>query len=131
MKPLHPLQWAIALVAVSFGVLTLFVGTRVLRGADPGYIVFRPLLVYNVVMGAIYVLAGVLAWRRPVAGKWLAGSITVLNALVLAGVGALYASGEAVAAESVRAMVFRTGVWLLLFGGLVWSGRRQAPTPRR
>lgn len=53
MKPAKALlHLLIDLIAVAFGVLTLFVGTRVLRGADPGSVVFRPLLVYNVVMGA-------------------------------------------------------------------------------
>ena len=99
MKLAKTLQLLIALIAVVFGVLTLFVGTRVLRGADPGYVVFRPLLVYNVVMGSVYVLAGIV---------WL------------------QASGGAVAVESVRAMAFRTGVWVLLFGSVVWLGRRRS-----
>ena len=38
MKLAKTLQLLIALIAVVFGVLTLFVGTRVLRGADPGYV---------------------------------------------------------------------------------------------
>ena len=125
MKPAKVLQLLIALIAVAFGVLTLFVGTRVLRGADPGYVVFRPLLVYNVVMGGVYVLAGVLIGRGAASGKWLAGGIAGLNALVLAGIAWLHASGGAVAVESLRAMAFRTGVWVLLFGGVVWLARRR------
>ena len=125
MKHAKTLQLLIALIAVAFGVLTLFVGTRVLRGADPGYVVFRPLLVYNVVMGVVYVLAGVLIGRGAAAGKWLAGGIAGLNALVLAFIAWLHASGGAVAVDSVRAMAFRTGVWVLLFGGVVWLGRRR------
>ena len=125
MKPAKVLQLLIALIAVAFGVLTLFVGTRVLRGADPGYVVFRPLLVYNVVMGVVYVLAGVLIGRGAAAGKWLAGGIAGLNALVLAFIAWLHASGGAVAVDSVRAMAFRTGVWVLLFGGVVWLARRR------
>ena len=124
MKLAKALQLLIALIAVAFGVLTLFVGTRVLRGADPGYVVFRPLLVYIVVMGAVYVLAGVLIRHGAALGKWLAGGIAGLNALVLAGI--VHASGGAVAFESVRAMAFRTGVWVLLFGSVVWLGRRRS-----
>ena len=125
MNPAKALQLLIALIAAAFGVLTLFVGTRVLRGADPGYVVFRPLLVYNVVMGVVYVLAGVLIGRGAAAGKWLAGGIAGLNALVLAFIAWLHASGGAVAVDSVRAMAFRTGVWVLLFGGVVWLARRR------
>ena len=125
MKHAKTLQLLIALIAVAFGVLTLFVGTRVLRGADPGYVVFRPLLVYNVVMGGVCALAGVLIGRGAAAGEWLAGGVAGLNALVLAGIAWLHASGGAVAVESVRAMAFRTGVCVLLFGGVVWLARRR------
>ncbi|HRN74417.1 hypothetical protein [Ottowia sp.] len=118
------LQRIIALVAIVFGGLTLFVGSRVLLGNDPGYVVYRPLLLYNVAMGAVYVLAGMLIWRGTAAGRGLAGLIFVLNAIVLAGVVYLYQGGAAVAVESVRAMSLRTGVWLVLFGGLVWLSRR-------
>lgn len=38
-------------MAVLFGAATLVAGGRVLLGADPGYEVFRPLLVYNTAMG--------------------------------------------------------------------------------
>lgn len=118
------LQRIIALVAIVFGGLTLFVGSRVLLGNDPGYVVYRPLLLYNVAMGAVYVLAGMLIWRGTAAGRGLAGLIFVLNAIVLAGVVYLYQGGAAVAVESVRAMSLRTGVWLVLFGGLAWLSRR-------
>lgn len=121
---------AIALVAMLFGAMTLFVGSRVLLGNDPGYVVYRPLLLYNVTMGAVYVLAGLLIWRGQPAGRTLAGLIFVLNAIVLAGIVYLYQSGAAVAVDSVRAMTLRTVVWLLLFAGLVWAGRRGAAGAR-
>jgi hypothetical protein len=35
-------QVALALLAALFGLLTIFAGMRVLAGADPGYVVFRP-----------------------------------------------------------------------------------------
>jgi len=50
-------------IAVLFGIATLFAGGRVLLGSDPGYVVFRPLLVYNVLMGLAYVAAGIIFWR--------------------------------------------------------------------
>ena len=45
-----------------FGVATLFAGSRVLLGSDPGYEVFRPLLIYNTAMGAAYLAAGITVW---------------------------------------------------------------------
>jgi hypothetical protein len=114
----------LALVAIVFGVMTIVAGTRVLGGADPGYIVFRPLLIYNTAMGLAYVAAGVVAWRNLVAGKRAAAAIFLLNLLVLGTIAYLYTAGSAIAVESLGAMAFRTIVWLLLFLGLAWAGRR-------
>jgi hypothetical protein len=118
-------QRVLALVAGLFGVLTIFAGTRVLAGADPGYVVFLPLLVYNTVMGFAYVAAGFIAWRNIRRGKAAAAAIFVLNLLVLAAIGYLYTAGHAVALDSLRAMVLRTVVWLVLFLGLAWLGRKK------
>jgi hypothetical protein len=116
----------LVLVALFFGLATLVAGTRVLAGADPGYVVFEPLLVYNVAMGLAYVAAGVLAWRNLAWGTRAAFAIFVLNLAVLAAIAWLYSSGGAVAIESVRAMILRTAVWLLLFLAFAWVGRRTA-----
>ncbi len=83
----------LALVAALFGVVTIIVGTRVLAGSDPGYIVFRPLLLYNTAMGMVYVAAGVIAGRNVDRGKYAAATIFVLNFLVLAAIGYVYAAG--------------------------------------
>ena len=118
------LQRVFALVAVLFGIATVVAGTRVLTGSDPGYIVFRPLLIFNTAMGFAYVAAGVIAWRSIDRGKVAAAAIFVANLLALGTVGYLYAAGNAVAKESVGAMTFRTVVWLVLFAGLAWLSRR-------
>jgi hypothetical protein len=100
---------------VLFGLATLAAGGRVLFGADPGYVVFRPLLVYNTAMGAAYLAAGIAIWRSPRAGAAAAGVIGTLNLLVLIGIAILFLRGAPVAVESLRAMTFRTVVWLVLF----------------
>ena len=117
------LQNVAALVAVGFGLATIFAGSRVLLGADPGYVVFRPLLIYNTAMGFVYLAAGIVVWRSFVRGRSAAGAIFVLNLVVLAAIGALYANGGAVALESVHAMVLRTVVWFLLFAVCAWLVR--------
>jgi hypothetical protein len=123
---MRTLRLALVFVALFFGLATLVAGTRVLAGADPGYVVFEPLLVYNVAMGFAYVAAGVLAWRNLGWGKRAAFAIFVLNLAVLAAIAWLYSSGGAVAIESVRAMILRTAVWLLLFLAFAWVARRTA-----
>lgn len=121
-------QRFLALVAILFGAVTLFSGGRVLLGHDPGFLVFRPLLVFNVCMGLVYLAVGGLAWARPRIGKMGAAAVFGLNLLVLLVTAWLYTSDGSVAVQSVRAMSLRTGVWLLLFGGLAWLVARTVAT---
>jgi hypothetical protein len=114
-----------AVVALVFGLMTLGAGVSVLAGRDPGYLVYRPLLLFNTCMGLGYVAAGMLAWRRAIAGRIASLLIVGLNALVLARVLYLYRVGGVVALDSVRAMFLRTGVWLALFLLLWWAGSRR------
>ena len=118
------IQRAVATAAALFGLATIVAGVRVLTGADPGYVVFRPLLLFNTAMGFAYVGAGVLAWRDLVRGRSAAAVIFGLNLCVLGAVGYLYSTGGAVAVDSLRAMTLRTGVWLAVWIVLTWLGRR-------
>jgi uncharacterized membrane protein len=85
--------------------------------------VYRPLLVFNTLMGLLYIGAGVLAWRRSRADRLLAAAIAGVNLLVLGYIVYVYRSGGPTAIDSVRAMVFRTGAWLVLLLALTWAGR--------
>jgi hypothetical protein len=118
------IQGVLAFAAALFGLATIIAGARVLFGSDPGYIVFRPLLIYNTAMGAAYVAAGIIAWRSLDQGKYAAATIFVLNFLVLGTIGYLYVTGSAVAIESLRAMILRTVVWLVLSLGFAWMSHR-------
>lgn len=120
-------QRALALAGILFGLATVAVGIRVLGGSDPGYIVFRPLLMYNTAMGMAYVAAGVIAWHSSYRGKYAAATIFVLNTFVLLVIGYLYTTGNAIAIDSLRAMTLRTVVWFALFLGFVWINHRIAP----
>lgn len=119
-------QRVVALAALLFGIATIFAGTRVLLGSDPGYVVFLPLLLYNTAMGFAYVGVGAVTWRNLCRGKNGAGAVFLLNLLVLAAIGFLYTAGGPVAIESLRAMTLRTVVWFVLFVGLWWLGRAAA-----
>jgi hypothetical protein len=115
-------QRTVAVVAAVFGLATIVAGGRVLMGwSDPGYVVYRPLLVYNTAMGVAYLAAGVVIGRSLHWGRYAAATIFVLNLVVLGAIVFLYAAGGSVAIESLRAMTFRTAVWLALFVGLVWK----------
>ncbi|MCC6245336.1 MAG: hypothetical protein IT353_21020 [Gemmatimonadaceae bacterium] len=110
-----------AIVAVVFGVLTVFAGTRVLLGhSDPSYVVFKPLLIFNTAMGVAYSAAGLVMWRG---SRWslpAACAIVLLNLIALGTIVFVYLSGRKVAVESLGAMAFRSAVWLLLLVGVVW-----------
>ena len=125
MKILHKL---LVLVAVLFGLATIFASSRVFLGADPGYSVYQPLLIYNAVMGVVYVLAGIIAWRNVKRGMYAALTVLMLNLLVLSVVYYLYTAEGPIALESLRAMIFRTTVWLVLFNGFGWLSYRNKKT---
>ncbi len=125
------IQTVLAMVAGLFGLLTIFAGTRVLLGSDPGYVVFRPLLIYNTAMGAGYVAAGILIWRSLKQGMNVAAVIFLLNLLVLGVIYYLYTKGSMVAVDSLRAMSVRTVVWFALFALLGWLSRRKKLSPNK
>jgi hypothetical protein len=116
-------QRILTFVAAAFGLATVVSGWRVLAGADPGYVVFRPLVIFNTAMGVAYLAAGIIMLRSLERGKFAAATIFLLNLLVLGAIGYLYAAAGAVAIDSIRAMTFRTGVWLVLFLALAWLSR--------
>lgn len=119
-----------AIVAVIFGAATVVAGTRVLLGSDPGYTVFRPLLLFNTAMGFAYILVGVLAWKRSKFGARGAGLIAVLNLAVLIAIALLYSAGGPIASTSLKAMAFRTIVWVVLSLVLLWASRQASPGSR-
>jgi hypothetical protein len=124
----NAVQPAAAVVAVVFGLATILAGLGVLwAGADPGYVVFRPLLVFNTVMGVAYLGAGVVIWKHLRWGRNAAGAILLANLAVAVAVAVWFVSGAEVAVESVRAMALRCGVWLGIFAalfGLTVTSRR-------
>jgi hypothetical protein len=115
-------------IAIVFGIATLVAGARVLAGGDPGYVVYRPLVIFNTLMGVAYLAAAALMWRGTVSGRNAAAVIFALNLAMLGVVVYLFRSGAAIAVESVRAMVFRSGVWLALFLALAWLSRDRRTT---
>ncbi len=119
------LQVLLAIVALLFGAATLLAGGRVLGGADPGYVVYQPLLLYNTGMGLAYVGTAFLIWRHLPRAMPASLAIFCLNLLVLIGVGYLLHAGQGVAEQSFQAMVLRTGVWLALMVGVAALVKRR------
>ena len=114
-------------IGIVFGVLTVVAGASVLFGLrDAGYPVFRPLLIFNTVMGPLYILAGALILARRRVGRWSAGLIGLVNLGVLA---AILMMPGSVADESVAAMTVRAALWLIIYALLSTVPPRRVRDP--
>ncbi|HEY0995471.1 MAG TPA: hypothetical protein VGD77_05740 [Gemmatimonadaceae bacterium] len=96
------------------GLATIVAGARVLAGGDPGYAVVRPVLLFNTVMGAVYLLAAVLIARGSPKARGVAWFIAEANAVVLLGVVVMRLMQHPVAAQTLAAMAFRTAAWFAI-----------------
>lgn len=115
-----------ALVAAVFGIVTLIAGGRILFGfAEAGFVVIPQVLVFNTVMGALYVLAAVLIVRDIDRGRPLALLIALANVAVLLAVVALRASGTSVAGQTLAAMTLRSAVWITIAAALFRDRRHE------
>ncbi|MFP8489098.1 hypothetical protein ACKGJO_08335 [Gracilimonas sp. Q87] len=110
------IQKIASVVAVIFGIITLIASSRILYlDSDPGYYVFLPLLIFNHIMGFVYLIAGYQIWKNKEKGKTTALIIFIINLLVLVIIGIIYLINTGVATDSLGAMSFRTAIWLLIF----------------
>ena len=110
-----------AIVAVIFSLLTIVEGVRVLLGvSQPEYLVLRPLLIYNVIMGVVGFIVGILIWFNHRWALMFASIVAALHLAVLLGIEVLFYSSGSVAMDSVKAMIVRSTVWL----AVVWVARK-------
>ena len=107
--------WAISLVAVGFGLLTIREGGAVLFGdeaartAAGNYVPF--VLWFNFMAGFGYVVAGAGLWMQQRWAAWLAAAVAAATALTFIAFGAHVVSGGAYERRTVIAMTLRTLVW--------------------
>ncbi|PAU93242.1 hypothetical protein CK503_12520 [Aliifodinibius salipaludis] len=84
-KTLHSfIQTTSAIIATIFGLITIWIGGMTLFGFfDPGYVIFVPLLTYNVIMGLFYTAIGILIWRQHPKATQASKFIFLLDIVVL------------------------------------------------
>lgn len=117
--------WAISLVAVAFGLLTLKEGGAILfggeaaRAAAGNYVPF--VLWFNFLAGFAYVVAGIGLWLRQSWAVGLAIIIAAATALTFAAFGIHVFSGGAFEPRTVVAMSLRTLVWATI-AAIAWRG---------
>jgi hypothetical protein len=104
-----------ATVAVLFSLLTIVEGSQVLLGlTQQEYIVFTPLLIYNVVMAFVGLFIGGMIWVNHKKALMLTSIVTVLHLIVLIIVAAIFISDGPTAMHSIQAMTIRSLVWLAI-----------------
>lgn len=99
-------------LALFIGLMSVFSGSKVLFGIDTkDYDVLTWLVVYNVIFGLISIFTAYLIWRDNEKSKSLILFILAMHFIVLV---YLKFFSETVALESVKAMIFRTSIWVLI-----------------
>ncbi len=110
-----------AAVALILGLMGVITGTRVLAGYfDPGYHILPWLVYYNVFTGLVSLFAGILIWKENAKALLFSGIITAGHISVLLSLRIIFDS--VVATQSIKAMVFRSTIWIILFF-VVWKNR--------
>lgn len=117
--------WAISLVAVAFGLLTIKEGGTILfggeaaRAAAGNYVPF--VLWFNFLAGFAYVVSGIGLWLRQSWAARLAIIIAAATVLTFAAFGIHVLSGGAFEPRTVVAMSLRTLVWTTI-AAIAWRG---------
>jgi len=123
--------WAISLVAVGFGLLTIKEGGTILfgdeaaRAAAGNYVPF--VLWFNFLAGFAYIIAGAGLWLQQRWAARLAMAIAAATAITFAAFGVHVLSGGAFESRTVVAMSLRTLVWVTI-AVIAWRGLVRAKT---
>ncbi|MDT3695879.1 MAG: hypothetical protein ROY99_05755 [Ignavibacterium sp.] len=105
----------IAIAAIIFSVFSLIEGSRVLLGLSvPEYVVFTPLLIYNIIMGITGVYVGVQILQQHINALRNSAVISLFHISILITISLLYLFDSVVSIHSVYAMIFRTVFWLII-----------------
>lgn len=100
------------ILALLIGVMSVFAGTKVLIGLDvKEYNVLTGLVIYNIVFGAISMLAAYFLWKETRLSKLMIWFILLAHLTVF-----IYLNffNETAAYESKVAMLFRISMWILI-----------------
>lgn len=105
-------QKTAALIALFIGFMSVIAGVKVLLGIDAKvYNILTWLVYYNVIMGIVSIYTAVLIWRNKSSFKIFASSILAMHFMIFIFLKFFSVNS---ASESVKAMVFRTSIWILI-----------------
>jgi hypothetical protein len=101
-----------AILAFTLGVMSVFAGSKVLLEIDTkDYNVLVWLVTYNVIFGAISIVVAYFIWKNYSKVKTLTLFVLAIHFMVF-----MYLKFVSVSAasESIKAMLFRTSIWVLI-----------------
>ncbi len=107
-----PYKKGASVLALFIGVLSVFSGSKVLLDIDiKDYNVLTWLVSYNVLFGTLSIFAAYLIWKNKRGNKSLTLFILAMHFIVFMYLKIFSATA---ATESIKAMIFRTGIWILI-----------------
>lgn len=122
--------WAISLIAVAFGLLTIKEGGTILFGNEAARIAagnYVPaVLWFNFAAGFAYVAAAAGFWMQQRWAVWLAVGVAMATGIVFAVFVAHVSSGGAYEPRTVVAMSLRTLVWVVI-AVVAWRKLQRRP----
>jgi len=112
LNKMNILKKIAAVIALFIGFMSVFAGSKVLLGiATKDYTILRWLVSYNVLFGAISIFVAYLIWQNKILARNLTFFILAMHFMVFLYLKLICAT---VATESIRAMLFRTGIWIVI-----------------
>lgn len=114
-----------AFLTFLIGAMSVVSGWRAMQGWNPGYFVLGWLPLYNFMMGILTVtVPAALIWRESRFALLSAISVFAAHAAILLIL--ITAFSNTVAQESISAMLFRIGVWLVILGVMILAHRKDS-----
>ena len=102
-----------AIIALLIGIMSVISGSKVLMEIDiKDYTGLTWLVIYNVIFGAISIVAAFLIWKNNLIAKKMVVFILASHTFIAI---YLYFFSESVASESIKAMSFRISIWILIY----------------
>ena len=112
----------IATLAIIFGLMAVVTGSRVILDIfDPGYQYYTALVVYNIIMGMVSIIVGILIWQKNVKSLMFSVLIFGFHFVVLLILVTIFY--DIISTQSIGAMLFRSSAWLI-FTIIIWKGNR-------
>ena len=110
----YPIRYKLAaVIAFLIGLMSVVAGSRVLIGiSTPDYHVLDWLVAYNVIVGLLSIVVSFLIWKKY--RRAFAASLLIAASHISVFVLLISVFNEITASESIKAMIFRSTIWIII-----------------